>query len=77
MPSETEKAAAAQRVRSEPKGFVLVPIEATDAMMMAAIDATAKAQPPDWPGAGRPGHVQIRAAWSAMLGAAPSPPESK
>jgi hypothetical protein len=65
------KRKAARKPRA-PAGYVLVPIEASAAMMDAGVEAAGNAMPPKWAGAGRPGYGQIRCAWNAMLKAASS-----
>jgi hypothetical protein len=54
-----------------PRGWKLVPKIATSEMMHAGIEAAAKAPAPLNRPAGERGHVQTRAAYNAMLGAAP------
>ena len=46
-------------------GYAVVPVEATNAMMDAGIDAARRELPPLEQKA--PGFVQMRAAWTAML----------
>lgn len=62
---DAEDATASQ---SLPDGWVAVPKEADEKMMRAAVSAAA-ARLPDIEG--NVGRVQIRAAWDAMLSAAP------
>lgn len=52
--------------------LVLVPAEATDLMMDAGVDAAAAELGPSWaPEGSRPGFVQTRACYRAMLSARP------
>ena len=51
----------------ETKGFVIVPKEATSDMMLVGVMAAGDAPNASWVGAGRPGWVQVRAAWEAMV----------
>lgn len=56
-----------------PEGWKLVPVDAQSEMMNAAIDAARKELPNS---RGLVGWVQMRAAWSAMLAASPTPPDA-
>lgn len=47
-----------------PEGYVLVPVNPTEAMLRAGVDAGVKASPEPW----------CPAAWGAMLAAAPKEP---
>lgn len=62
---------AQERSLQAPEGWALVPVEATDDMMDAAI-GLAREQPPHM--SGKFGWVQARAAYKGFIGAAPTPP---
>jgi hypothetical protein len=51
----------------EKKGFVIVPMHATENMVANGVAAAGEKSPPKWKGGGKPGFVQIRAAWEEMV----------
>lgn len=67
----TRAADEIERLSAVPAGWKLVPEEATEEMMDAAVDKARKCLPAD---DGKFGYVQARAAFSAFLTAAPPPP---